>query len=144
MGTNARILSAVLNKWMQPALQQLTSGRLDNLPFFASVSNKIRSTGWVSPQWSLGKELSPLLGDIVGTIAEPIMMQYLQGVPDSALPKIAHSIVDNVIKNGSLSLMEGNIVFEIEDLQELKKLLDWNLPISEDDVYNVITEEEES
>lgn len=98
----------------------------------------------MSPQWSLGKELSPLLGDIVGTIAEPIMMQYLQGVPDSALPKIAHSIVDNAIKNGSLSLMEGNIVFEIEDLQELKKLLDWNLPISEDDVYNVITEEEES
>ena len=143
MGTNARILSAVLNKWMQPAVRQLTSGRLDTMPFFASVSNKIRSTGWVSPQWSLGKELSPLLGDVAGVIVEPMLMRYLQGVPDEALPKIAHGIVDNAIKQGGLSLMENNVVFELEDLQELKKLLDWNLPISEDDVYNVITEEEE-
>lgn len=138
---NARILSAVLNKWMQPVVQQLTSGRLDNLPFFASLSNKIRSTGWVSPQWSLGKELSPLLGDVMGAVVEPMIMGYLQGVPDNALPKIAHSVVDNAIKQGGLSLMEGNVEFDLEDLEELKKLLNWNLPVSDNDTYKVITEE---
>lgn len=141
METNARILSAVLNKWLQPVLQQLTSGRLDNLPFLASLSNKIRSTGWVSPQWSLGKELSPLLGDIMGAVVEPMIMGYLKGVPDESLPKIAHSIADNAIKQGGLSLMEGNVEFDLEDLEELKKLLNWNLPLKDNDTYKVITEE---
>lgn len=141
---NARILSAVLNKWLQPAVLQLTSGRMDNLPFLASLSNKIRSTGWVSPQWSLGKELSPLLGDVMGVVVEPMIMGYLQGVPDESLPKIAHSIADNAIKQGGLSLMEGNVVFELEDLEELKRLLNWNLPLSDNDIYQVKTKEEDN
>lgn len=139
---NAKILSAVVNKWAQPAIQQLTSGRLDNLPLFATISNKIRSTGWVSPQWSLGRELSPLLGDAMGSIVEPMLLRYLQGIPDEALPKMAHGIVDNAIQQGGLSLMDGNVIFDLEDLRELKKLLEWNLPLASEEVYNVITKEE--
>lgn len=139
---NAKILSAVVNKWAQPAIQQLTSGRLDNLPLFATISNKIRSTGWVSPQWSLGRELSPLLGDAMGSIVEPMLHRYLQGIPDEALPKMAHGIVDNAIRQGGLSLMDGNVIFDLEDLRELKKLLEWNLPLASEEVYNVITKEE--
>ena len=59
--TNAQILAAVLAKWGQPAIEQLTSGKLDNLPCMQAVSNKVRSMGWVSPNWSLGKELSPMM-----------------------------------------------------------------------------------
>lgn len=140
---NAKILSAVVNKWAQPAIQQLTSGRLDNLPLFATISNKIRSTGWVSPQWSLGRELSPLLGDAMGSIVEPMLLRYLQGIPDEALPKMAHGIVDNAIRQGGLSLMDGNVIFDLEDLRELKKLLEWNLPLASEEVYNVITKEED-
>lgn len=140
---NAKILSAVVNKWAQPAIQQLTSGRLDNLPLFATISNKIRSTGWVSPQWSLGRELSPLLGDAMGSIVEPMLLRYLQGIPDEALPKMAHGIVDNAIRQGGLSLMDGNVIFDLEDLRELKKLLVWNLPLASEEVYNVITKEED-
>jgi hypothetical protein len=137
--SNRQILAAVLNKWAQPAIQQLTSGRLDSRPMLAALSNKLRSTGWVSPQWSLGRELSPLLGNIAGTLVEPMIEQYLQSLPDEALPQMAHSIVDEAIKHGSLSLMEGNVVFELEDLKELKRYLEYNLPLQAAEHYEVRT-----
>ena len=137
--TNAKILAAVLAKWGQPAIEQLTSGKLDNLPWMQAVSNKARSMGWVSPNWSRGKELSPLMSSITEALIVPIIERYLQGMPDSSLPSIAHSIVDAALVNGSLSLFEGNVVFEKEDLEELKNYLNWNLPLGESPVYEVKT-----
>lgn len=143
MMNNRTILAAVLAKWAQPAINQMTSGRLDTLPFLAAISNKVRSTGWVSPQWSLGKELSPLLGNAVNSLVEPLIASYLQGVPDEAIPNMAHSIVDEAIKQGELSLFEGNVIFEKEDLEELKNYLDYNLPLTASSQYVVKTGEEE-
>lgn len=143
MTNNRTILAAVLAKWAQPAINQMTSGRLDTLPFLAAISNKVRSTGWVSPQWSLGKELSPLLGNAVNSLVEPLIASYLQGIPDEALPNMAHSIVDEAIKQGELSLFEGNVIFEKEDLEELKNYLDYNLPLTASSQYVVKTGEEE-
>ena len=137
--TNAQILAAVLAKWGQPAIEQLTSGKLDNLPWMQAVSNKVRSMGWVSPNWSLGKELSPLMSSIPEALIVPVIERYLQGMPDSSLPSIAHSLVDAALVNGSLSLFEGNVVFEKEDLEELKNYLNWNLPLGESPVYEVKT-----
>ena len=118
--SNAQILAAVLAKWGQPAIEQLTSGKLDNLPWMQAVSNKVRSMGWVSPNWSLGKELSPLMSSITEALIVPIIERYLQGMPDSSLPSIAHNLVDAALINGSLSLFAGNVVFGNEDLDELK------------------------
>ena len=137
--TNAQILAAVLAKWGQPAIEQLTSGKLDNLPWMQAVSNKVRSMGWVSQNWSLGKELSPLMSSITGALVVPIISRYLEGMPDESLPSVAHSLVDAALVNGSLSLFEGNVVFEKEDLEELKNYLNWNLPLSESPVYEVKT-----
>lgn len=139
---NARILAAILNKWLQPVVQHFTINKLDNVPAIIGISNKIKSTGWVSPQWSLGKELSPLLGDVSGIILEPMITKYLYNVPDDAIPKIAHDIVDNAIKKGSLTLFEGNVAFELEDLQELKKMLNINLPYQEVEQYKIKTDYE--
>ena len=137
--TNAQILAAVLAKWGQPAIEQLTSGKLDNLPWMQAVSNKVRSMGWVSPNSSLAKELSPLMSSITEALIVPVIERYLQGMPDSSLPSIAHSLVDAALVNGSLSLFEGNVVFEKEDLDELKNYLNWNLPLGESPVYEVKT-----
>ena len=137
--TNAKILAAVLAKWGQPAIEQLTSGKLDNLPWMQAVSNKVRSMGWVSPNWSLGKELSPMMSAITDALIVPGIERDLQGMPDSSLPSIAHSLVDSALVNGSLSLFEGNVVFEKEDLEELKNYLNWNLPLGESPVYEVKT-----
>ena len=107
----------------------------------ANVEAKIRQTGWVSPMWSLGAEISPLVQGLSSSIVEPLLVKYLQGVPDEALPQLAHGIVNDAIKNGGLTLFEGSVEFEVEDLEELKKLLRYNLPIVEYNGYEVITEE---
>lgn len=142
MFSNAQKLAAVLNKWAQPAIQGLIGSRLGQLPFIANIDAKIRSTGWVSPMWSLSKEIAPLMDGLSSSLVEPMLARYLQGVPDSAIPELAHKVVDDAIKNGSLSLFEGKVEFEKDDLEELKTLLQYNLPINNSpNSYEVLTEE---
>ena len=141
MYTNRQILAAVLNKWMQPALQQLAGAKLMRLPFLANIEAKVKSTGWVSPMWSMANEVTPLLGGVVSQVVEPMIAEYLKGIPDQAIPKMAHQLVENAMKQGQLTLFEGNVVFELCDLEELHKLLKYNLPITENECYQVKTEE---
>lgn len=142
MFSNAQKLAAVLNKWAQPAIQGLLVSRLGQLPFIANIDAKLRSTGWVSPMWSLSKEIAPLMDGLSSSLVEPMLARYLQGIPDSAIPELAHKVVDDAIKVGSLSLFEGKVEFEKDDLEELKMLLQYNLPINVSaNSYEVLTEE---
>lgn len=143
MFSNRQILAAVLNKWLQPALQQMASTKLMQLPFLSNIEAKIRSTGWVSPMWSMANEVAPLLGGVTTQLVEPMISQYLQGIPDQAIPKMAHQLVENAIRKGQLTLFEGNVVFELCDLEELQKLLKYNLPIKDEECYKVKLNEEE-
>ena len=144
MYTNAEKLSAVIVKWAQPAVQSLLSGRLSSLPMIAGIENKIKSTGWVSPMWSIAGEISPIMENLSTRIITPFISNYLNRIPDEMIPTMAHEVVDSAIKNGSLSLFEGKIEFEKEDLEELKTLLKYNLPITEcKKDYEVITQEVE-
>lgn len=141
MWSNRQILAAVLNKWLQPAIIQVASGKLSKLPFVGNIEAKIKSLGWVSPMWSMGSEIAPLFNGLSSSLVEPIIAKYLQGIPDEAIPQMAHSFVNDAIKNGGLNLFEGNVVFEVEDLEELRTLLRYNLPITENETYQVKTEE---
>ena len=143
MFSNRQILSAVISRWLQPAINDMASAKLMQLPFFANIDAKVRATGWVSPMWSLGNEVAPLLGGVTTQLVEPMISQYLQGIPDQAIPKMAHQLVENAIKQGQLTLFEGNVVFELCDLEELQKLLKYNLPIKEEECYKVKLNEEE-
>ena len=142
--TNSQILSAVLNKWIQPVVQQLAGQRLASMPIFAGIENKIRSTGWVRPTWSLAAELAPLMQGMTGTMVEPFINNYLSKVPDAAIPQMAHALVDKAIENGGITLFDGTVSFEREDLEELKKLLDYNLPLNKEEHYVVKTEPTEA
>lgn len=137
MYTNSEILAAVLAKWAQPAIQSIAGQKLMQLPFLANIEAKVKSTGWVSPMWNLSSELSPIMGGLSSKIVEPMLANYLKNIPDNAIPAMAHTIVENAIKEGGLSLMEGNVIFEKEDLEELQKLLRYNLPIPETKNYEV-------
>lgn len=141
MWSNRQILAAVLNKWAQPAIQGLVGAKMSLLPFVANLEAKIKSTGWVSPMWTLGQEIAPMTHGIASALIEPMLNRYLEGVPDEAIPQLAHNIVNDAVKQGGLSLFEGNIEFELEDLEELQKLLRYNLPIVEHASYQVVTEE---
>lgn len=140
MYSNAQILTAVLNKWMQPVVQQFASSKMALLPLIGAINNKVRSTGWVSPQWNLTAELSPIIEPITNNIMQPLLGSYISRIPDSAIPQMAHGIVDAALERGELELFEGKVVFEESDLQELKKLLDYNLPIKKDEDYVVKTQ----
>jgi len=141
MYSNAQKLAAVLNKWAQPAIQGLLGTRLGQLPFIANIDAKLRSTGWVSPMWSISKEISPLLDGLSSSLVEPMLARYLQGIPDEAIPELAHKVVEDAIRNGGLSLFEGKVEFET-DLEELRTLLRYNLPVPEKTgSYEVLTEE---
>lgn len=140
MITNAQKLSAVLTTWINPVVQQFAAGRMSTLPFVQLIENKVKASGWVSPAWSLASEISPLLNNVSSALVQPLLQRYISSVPDEQLPKMAHRIVDEAIKQGSLSLMEGRVVFEKEDLEELKQLLNYNLPLSQEEEYEVITE----
>lgn len=137
--TNAQILAAVLTKWGQPAIEQLTSGRLDNLPWMQAITNKVRSTGWVSQSWSLGRELAPMMGSMTEAIVTPMIERYLSSMPDGSIPVIAHKFVDAAIENDGLTLFDGNVTFDKDDLTELKHYLEWNLPLGESPSYEVKT-----
>ena len=138
--SNAEILSAILNKWAQPLVGTFIEGNMQSLPFVQGIQNKIKSMGWVSPQWSLYKELAPLMEGISGNILVPILNKYLSAVDDASLPKMAHEIVDNALKNGELRLFEGKVIFERDDLQQLKRLLDLNLPYNAAEAIVIKTE----
>lgn len=142
MYSNAQKLAAVLNKWAQPAIQGLLGTRLGQLPFIANIDAKLRSTGWVSPMWSISKEISPLLDGLSSSLVEPMLARYLQGIPDEAIPELAHKVVEDAIRNDGLSLFEGKVEFETDDLEELRTLLRYNLPVPEKTgSYDVLTEE---
>lgn len=135
--TNSQILSAVLNRWLQPVVQQLAGQKLSSIPLFSGIENKIRSTGWVRPDWSMAAELAPFMTTMTGTMIEPLINSYLSKVPDEAIPQMAHAIADQAITNGGWSLFDGNLTFDKADMEELKKLLDYNLPLQKAEHYEV-------
>lgn len=68
-----------------------------------------------------------------------VIESYLRGFPDDALPHVAHRFVDTAIANNGLSLFDGNVVFDKDDLVELKHYLEWNLPVGASPEYEVKT-----
>ena len=140
MYSNAQILSAVLVKWLEPVITQLGGSKIMSIPALSAIQNKIRSTGWVSQNWSMINELSPIINKVGGMIVEPYISNMVSKYPDSDLPKIAHGIVDAAIENNGLTIFEGNISFDTDDLQKLKRLLDYNMPVSDASGYVVKTQ----
>lgn len=137
MATNAQILSAIINKWAQPFLQSFMTGKVQSLGFLSNLESKIKSTGWVSPRWSIMQDLSPLMESLSGSLVTPMLNRYLSQLDDAAIPQMAHNIVDDALKRGSLSLFEDKVEIERADLEYLKKLLDYNLPYNESDVITI-------
>lgn len=142
--TNSQILAAVLNKWLQPVVLQLSQAKMASFPFVQAIENKVKSTGFVSPNWSLTQELSPIIEPITNSIVQPMLNRYLANVPDEAIPKMAHGIIDKALADGKLELMEGKLIFDQNDLTELKNLLNYNLPLKDNEEYKVITSPQET
>ena len=140
MYTNSQILAAVVSQWMQPLIGSFVGSKIGNIPMLGAAENWIKNLGIVSPNYSIIKDLMPIIGGASDVIIVPMLSKYLSMVDDASLPVMAHGIVDKAIENGELSLAEGSITFEEPDLKRLKRLLELNLPLPDDSGYIVKTE----
>jgi hypothetical protein len=125
---------------MQPLIGSFVSSKIGNIPMLGAAENWVKNLGIVSPNYSIMKDLMPIIGGASDVIIVPMLSKYLEKVDDASLPAMAHGIVDKAIENGELSLAEGFITFEEPDLKRLKRLLELNLPLPDDRGYIVKTE----
>ena len=133
-------MAAVISKWAQPFVGTLLAGKVNEIPFLGMAENWVKNLGIVSPNYSIVKDLMPIVGGASDVVVLPMLSKYLSMVDDAALPAMAHGIVDKAIENGELSLAEGFLTFEENDLKRLKRLLELNLPLDVSECYNVKTE----
>lgn len=142
--TNAQILSAIINKWAQPIVQAMAGAKIQSFfPVLSTIENKIKSTGWVSPNWSITNEITPLIEPITGVMIEPMLNKYISKIDDASIPKMAHDFVDGMLKQGGLTIAEGKINIEKSDFEYLKKLLNANMPLPQDSASYIVKEPEE-
>lgn len=134
---NSQILAAVVSEWARPAISQIAAGNLMRLPMLQSLQATIGSLGIVSGSYALQKDIEPLIQPIVNSLITPMLARYFGQIPEESIPQMAHDIVEKMRNNGSMSVLEGMVTFEEEDLAELADLLDKNLPIGQTQDYQV-------
>lgn len=134
---NSQILAAVVSEWARPAISQIAAGNLMRLPMLQSLQATIGSLGIVSGNYALQKDIEPLIQPIINFLITPMLARYFGQIPEESIPQMAHDIVEKMRANGSMSILEGMVTFEEEDLAELADLLDKNLPIGQTQDYQV-------
>lgn len=134
---NSQILATVVSEWARPAISQIAAGNLMRLPMLQSLQAAIGSLGIVSGSYAIQKDLEPLIQPIVNSLITPMLARYFGQIPEESIPQMAHDIVEKMRDNGSLSVLEGMVTFEEEDLAELADLLDKNLPVGQTPSYQV-------
>ena len=134
---NSQILAAVVSEWARPAISQIATGNLMRLPMLQSLQAAIGSLGIVSGSYAIQKDLEPLIQPIVNSLITPMLARYFGQIPEESIPQMAHDIVEKMRDNGPLSVLEGMVTFEEEDLAELADLLDKNLPVEQTPSYQV-------
>ena len=134
---NSQILAAVVSEWARPAISQIAVGNLMRLPMLQSLQATIGSLGIVSGNYALQKDIEPLIQPIVNSLITPMLARYFGQIPEESIPQMAHDIVEKMRGNGSMSVLEGMVTFEEEDLAELADLLDKNLPVGQTQDYQV-------
>lgn len=134
---NSQILAAVVSEWARPAISQIATGKLMHLPMLQSMQATIASLGLVSGDYALQKDIEPLIQPVVNSLVTPILAKYFGQIPEESIPQMAHDIVEKVRYNGPLSILEGMVTFDEEDLDELADLLQKNLPVETTETYQI-------
>ena len=134
---NSQILAAVVSEWARPAISQIAAGNLMRLPMLQSLQATISSLGIVSGSYALQKAIEPLIQPIVNSLITPMLARYFGQIPEESIPQMAHDIVEKMRNNGPVSVLEGMVTFDEEDITELSDLLDKNLPVGQTPGYQV-------
>lgn len=136
--TNAQILTAVLLKWGEPVIPALMSKTLTGVSAtMLPVEKFLKSVGMVGGGWSMAAEINSLAAIGGAKTVRPFLERLVSKLPDEMIPEIAHGYVNSAIQAGGLSVLDNYFNFDRDDLVELKKYLDCNLPYQKPEEYIV-------
>lgn len=136
--TNAQKLAAVVSFWARPALTQLATSRLSSLPMMQSLQQSIVASGLVSQAYNISADLMPIMAPVINNLLQPYLERQLAQLPDESIPALARDVLAEAEKKGSMSIMDGFLTLEAQDIQELRQLVEKNLPMADRQGYEVI------
>lgn len=136
--SNAQKLAAVVSFWARPALTQLATSRLSSLPLMQSLQQSIVASGLVSQAYNISADLMPIMAPVINNLLQPYLERQLAQLPDESIPALARDVLAEAEKKGSMSIMDGFLTLEAQDIQELRQLVEKNLPMADRQGYEVI------
>lgn len=136
--SNAQKLAAVVSFWARPALTQLATSRLSSLPMMQSLQQSIVASGLVSQAYNISADLMPIMAPVINNLLQPYLEKQLAQLPDESIPALARDVLAEAEKKGSMSIMDGFLTLEAQDIQELLQLVEKNLPMADRQGYEVI------
>lgn len=136
--SNAKKLAAVVSFWARPALTQLATSRLSSLPMMQSLQQSIVASGLVSQAYNISADLMPIMAPVINNLLQPYLERQLAQLPDESIPALARDVLAEAEKKGSMSIMDGFLTLEAQDIQELRQLVEKNLPMADHQGYEVI------
>lgn len=136
--SNAQKLAAVVSFWARPALTQLATSRLSSLPMMQSLQQSIVASGLVSQAYNISADLMPIMAPVINNLLQPYLERQLAQLPDESIPALARDVLTEAEKKGSMSIMDGFLTLEAQDIQELRQLVEKNLPMADRQGYEVI------
>lgn len=104
-----------------------------------NLQNTIIGSGIVSNAYNIGADLLPLISPMVSNLLEPYLVKQFSQLPDESIPALARDVLTEAEKQGSYTVMDGFLTLDINDIKELKSLIEKNLPIMESEHYTIIT-----
>ena len=138
MYSNAEKLATVVAYWARPAISQVATTKLVQLPVMQSAQASLIASGMVGSGYSLASDIQPFVEPIINSLVTPMLNRYFEGIPDEAIPKTARAIVDKMKQQRTFSILDGLITFEEADILELDALLSKNLPVETDTNYQLV------
>ena len=136
--SNAQKLAAVVSFWARPALTQLATSRLSSLPMMQNLQQSIVASGLVSQAYNISADLMPIMAPVISNLLQPYLEKQLAQLPDESIPALARDVLAEAEKKGSMSILDGFLTLEAQDIQELRQLVEKNLPMAESQGYEVI------
>lgn len=124
--------------WARPALTQLATSRLSSLPMMQNLQQSIVASGLVSQAYNISADLMPIMAPVINNLLQPYLERQLAQLPDESIPALARDVLAEAEKKGSMSIMDGFLTLEAQDIQELRQLVEKNLPMAEGQGYEVI------
>ena len=124
--------------WARPALTQLATSRLSSLPMMQSLQQSIVASGLGSQAYNISADLMPIMAPVINNLLQPYLEKQLAQLPDESIPALARDVLAEAEKKGSMSIMDGFLTLEAQDIQELRQLVEKNLPMADRQGYEVI------